>query len=32
VKGPALWDAIRNDQVTEWLTVNQLEMLGEEVR
>jgi LCP family protein required for cell wall assembly len=32
VKAPALWAAIANDQVTEWLTVNELEVLGEEVR
>jgi LCP family protein required for cell wall assembly len=32
VKGPSLWAAIANDQVTDWLTVNKPDLLGAKVR
>jgi anionic cell wall polymer biosynthesis LytR-Cps2A-Psr (LCP) family protein len=32
VKGPSLWAAIANDQVTEWLTVNKPDLLQAKVR
>jgi LCP family protein required for cell wall assembly len=32
VLGPSLWAAVANDQVTDWLTVNKPDMLGNQVR
>jgi LCP family protein required for cell wall assembly len=32
VNGPSLWAAIANDQVSDWLTVNKPDLLGDRVR